>query len=129
MGKVCKDNGLWGVFGGLVMSRYNLLHLAFKQTFPIECVPEYKFHPKRRWRIDFAFPEIKLAVEIEGGVWQNGRHNRGSGFIKDMEKYNNLTLQGWRLLRFTSTEADQDITKILDMVDIIYKEKVDGLTT
>lgn len=100
---------------------YSTLHLAFKQTFPVECIPEYKFHPKRRWRIDFAFPEIKLAIEIEGAIWVRGRHTRGSGFIKDMEKYNNLALLGWKLLRFTSQEAHKDPGKIIDMVDQIYK--------
>lgn len=62
---------------------------------------EHKFHPDRRWRIDYAWPEQKLAVEREGGVWTRGRHTRPMGFIKDLEKYNNLTMLGWRLLRFT----------------------------
>ena len=26
-------------------------------------VSEFKFHPVRRWRFDYAIPEIKLAVE------------------------------------------------------------------
>jgi very-short-patch-repair endonuclease len=104
------------------MSNYDLLYLAFKQTFPIECVPEHRFHHKRRWRIDFAFPEMKLAGEIEGAVWTKGRHTRGSGFVKDMEKYNALTMEGWKLLRFTSQEASKDQGKIIDMVDQIYKE-------
>lgn len=62
---------------------------------------EYRFHPPRRWRIDYAWPEHKLAVEIEGGGWIGGRHNRPVGFVKDMEKYNALTMDGYRLLRFT----------------------------
>jgi hypothetical protein len=62
--------------------------------------PEYKFHPSRRWRIDFAWPALKLAVEIEGGIWNQGRHTRGSGVKGDMEKYNTLAVMGWRLLRF-----------------------------
>lgn len=62
---------------------------------------EVRFHPERRWRIDFAFAEQRLAVEVEGGGWVNGRHNRGAGMEKDIEKYNALTLAGWRLLRFT----------------------------
>ena len=63
-------------------------------------VREYKFHPTRKFRIDFSFTEKKLAIEIEGGAWQNGRHNRGTGFISDMEKYNLLTVMGWKLLRY-----------------------------
>lgn len=64
-------------------------------------VVEYKFHPKRKWRIDYAWPEFKLAVEVEGGVYSRGRHVRPGGFMGDIEKYNALTLAGWHLLRFT----------------------------
>ncbi len=62
---------------------------------------EYRFHPTRRWRFDFAWPEKMLAVEIEGGTWSRGRHTRGAGFEADCEKYNAATLLGWRVLRFT----------------------------
>jgi len=62
---------------------------------------EYRFHETRKWRFDLAFPEQHLAVEVEGGIWQYGRHNRASTFIKDMEKYNNACMLGWHLLRFT----------------------------
>ena len=67
---------------------------------------EYKFHSVRRWRVDFAFIEHKLAIEIEGGVWVRGRHVRGKGFISDCEKYNELSLMDWRLLRFVPEHID-----------------------
>jgi len=66
---------------------------------------EYRFHPARRWRLDYAWPDHKLAVEIEGGAWILGRHNRASGFLADMEKYNELTMLGWSLLRFTPKQV------------------------
>lgn len=62
---------------------------------------EYKFDEinKRKWPFDFAWPEHKIALEIEGAVWTNGRHTRGSGFVKDLEKYNEAAMQGWAVLR------------------------------
>lgn len=67
---------------------------------------EYRFCPHRRWRLDYAWPEYKLAVEIEGGIWKYGRHNRASGFLSDMEKYNELAIMGWSLLRFTPEQIE-----------------------
>ena len=66
-----------------------------------ECVKEYRFHPKRRWRFDYALPRHKIAIEVEGGVWIGGRHTSAVGFLKDMEKYNTATLMGWRVFRTT----------------------------
>jgi len=64
-------------------------------------VTEYEFHPDRKWRADFCWPEQKLIVEYEGGTWMHGRHTRGSGFEKDCDKYNAATVLGYRVLRFT----------------------------
>ena len=63
--------------------------------------PEFRFAPPRRWRFDFAFPAQKVAIECEGATWINGRHNRGAGFAADCEKYNQASMDGWTLLRFT----------------------------
>lgn len=63
---------------------------------------EHRFAaPERRWRFDYAWVEEKVALEVEGGVWSGGRHTRGSGYLLDMEKYNNAALRGWTLLRTT----------------------------
>jgi hypothetical protein len=73
--------------------------------------PEYRFHDKRRWRFDYYFPDYKVAIEIEGGVFQYGRHNRISGFIKDMEKYNAAAEMGILLLRYQSVQK-MDVAQI-----------------
>jgi very-short-patch-repair endonuclease len=62
---------------------------------------EYRFHPKRRWRLDFAWPDRKVALEIEGGNYAGGRHTSGAGFEKDCEKYNEAACLGWTVLRAT----------------------------
>ena len=72
-----------------------------KTDLGVECVKEYKFHPKRRWRFDYAIPAHKIALEVEGGVWTQGRHTRPQGFLGDVDKYNCATLMGWRVFRTT----------------------------
>ena len=67
---------------------------------------EYRFDDVRRWRFDFAWPDVLLAVEIEGGTWARGRHTRGSGFAADCEKYNAAALAGWRVLRYTADSVN-----------------------
>jgi very-short-patch-repair endonuclease len=67
--------------------------------------PELRFHPTRKWRLDAAHEAMKLAVEVEGGAFVNGRHNRATGFLKDMEKYNELAIAGWRLIRVTPQQV------------------------
>lgn len=80
----------------------NLLEVMLKAERISGWEREYQFHPTRRWRFDFAWPLKKIAVEIEGGVWSNGRHTRGSGFIEDCRKYNEAVILGWRVIRVTT---------------------------
>jgi len=60
---------------------------------------EYRFDKSRRWRADFAWEDARLLIEIEGGVWNRGRHLTPRGFLNDAEKYLAATLQGWTVLR------------------------------
>ncbi len=63
---------------------------------------EYKFLPGRRFRFDFAWPDLMIAAEVEGGTWAGGRHVRGDGYERDCQKYNLATFAGWRVYRFTT---------------------------
>jgi hypothetical protein len=63
---------------------------------------EHRFHQKRLWRFDLAWPEQKVAVEVDGGVWTQGRHSRGDGMEKDNEKINTAQILGWTVLRYST---------------------------
>jgi very-short-patch-repair endonuclease len=64
---------------------------------------EHQFHPARKWRFDFAWPAMKLAIEVEGGTTSGkSRHSKGKGFDDDCEKYNTASAMGWTLFRFSS---------------------------
>ena len=83
-----------------------------------EPVTEYRFHPTRLWRFDYAWPERRIALEVEGGIWSAGRHTRGSGFRRDMDKYNEAGRLGWRVFRydtdrFKTGEAHQFMKTVL----------------
>jgi hypothetical protein len=71
----------------------------------LQPVFEYEFHPARKWRFDFCWPQFWIGIEQEGGLWGRGRHNRAKGYIEDMEKYNQATFLGWRLYRFTPQQV------------------------
>lgn len=86
---------------------------------------EYRFDGVKRWRFDFAYLDCKLAIEIEGVVFQRpdrmqvGRHQTALGVEGDCVKYNSATMQGWRVLRFTqrmvtSGEALMTIEAVLN---------------
>jgi len=82
----------------------DIFTLICKTDLKIEVVKEFIFHPTRKWRFDFAIPEYKIAIEIDGGVWNYGRHNRAQGYLADMKKFNAAASLGWIVLKFTPDE-------------------------
>lgn len=81
-----------------------------------ECEREFRFHPVRKWRFDFAWPEKKVAIEIEGAVWTGGRHTRGAGYVKDCEKYNAAAELGWVVLRYTTTDLKKRPVQVCEQI-------------
>ena len=70
---------------------------AFLKSYGIPAPEyEYKFHPIRKWRFDMAWPAHRLYLEVDGGIWVRGGHNRGAQMLKDWEKRNAATVLGWR---------------------------------
>ncbi len=61
---------------------------------------EYVFHPTRKWRFDFCWPNRinPVALEVDGGIWIAGRHSRGASLKKDWEKRNAAAALGWRMI-------------------------------
>lgn len=78
-----------------------------------EPIPAYQFDLVRKWKFDFAWPDVHVAVEIEGGIWRGrgrgsktsdntgGAHSHPLNILRDIEKYNAAARAGWRILRFT----------------------------
>lgn len=80
------------------------LHIRAYKLPPPE--REYRLALDRKWRLDFAWPEQKVALEVEGGIWTQGRHSRGAGMTEDMSKYNRAIVLGWRVFRVAESHID-----------------------
>lgn len=93
--------------------RFLLLCRALELPEP---VAEYQFalEQGRRFRFDFCWVPLRVAVEIEGGTWQNGRHSREPGFSNDCRKYNMAAALGWAVFRFTAAMLDNNETAALE---------------
>jgi very-short-patch-repair endonuclease len=75
----------------------------------------------RQWRFDLCWQEQRVAVEVDGGTWSGGRHNRGAGFKEDCIKLNHAAREGWKVLRFptdmvTDGSAAEFIAETLDEI-------------
>jgi very-short-patch-repair endonuclease len=80
--------------------------------------PEYRFHQARQWRADYAHIEALVIVEIDGGVWSGGRHNRGQGYIDDCRKLNAAAALGWTVFRIaTGMVSVDDVQPIINHIN------------
>jgi very-short-patch-repair endonuclease len=79
-----------------------------------EPLTEYRFHPTRKFRADYCWPDKMVILECEGGVWIRGKHGRPSGIKSDMDRGNEIAKLGYRLLRFEPSAMMKQTT-----VDII----------
>jgi hypothetical protein len=78
------------------------------------CQAEYRFHPVRRWRFDWAFPDQKIAIEWEGITSFKSGHLTLGGYTANCEKYNWAAILGWKVIRVTALmEQNQVIAMIM----------------
>lgn len=75
---------------------------------------EYRFHPVRKFRLDYAWVDAKVGLEVDGGIWTGGAHGRGTGILRDQTKTNLAAGLGWRILRCTPSKLFAD--EIIDYI-------------
>lgn len=91
---------------------------------------EFRFHPTRQWRFDYAWPDKKIAVEKQGGIWMRGATGRGgahslpSNIIRDMEKNNEAVKLGWRVFLFTPQQIRSGEAQ--NFMNYVFKPKPGG---
>lgn len=96
------------------------INTALQQQFEaagLPAVPEFRFAPPRKWAFDFAFPDLLLAIEIEGID-----HRKKNRYARDLTKYNTAARRGWCLLRFTARQVHQ--RKAIQEIQQVYHERL-----
>ncbi|MFW1859146.1 hypothetical protein [Acinetobacter defluvii] len=88
-----------------VVSEGEATLFQYLKTYNIEFQTEFKFNPERKWRADFHLIGKMILIEVEGGIWSNGRHTRGKGYLGDMEKYNSAQELGYSVYRYSTEQV------------------------
>ena len=67
---------------------------------------QFRFAPPRRWAFDRAWPDLKVAIEVQGGIWRSkGAHNTGPAIKRDCEKGAEALVLGWLVLHVTPDQV------------------------
>ena len=104
----------------------------YESQLGVDVWAEYPFHPTRKWRFDYAIPELKIAVEVDGGLFNAymgkhaGRHSGGMGQREDMQKMNEAAAMGWLVFHFIPDERFAlDNRKLLQQAISLRKSEKD----
>ena len=78
------------------MLEFRFLLLAQRHSLPAMVFQHEVRIGRRTFRIDAAYPELKLAIEVDGYETRSSPE----AFAEDIERQNALVLEGWPILRF-----------------------------
>ncbi|WP_440712026.1 DUF559 domain-containing protein [Gordonia sp. FQ] len=81
------------------------------------CVQQYPF---QGWAVDFAWPGLKVAVEIDGWAY----HRDHKSFLRDMRKRNALARAGWVTLSFSWHDLTGDPAGCMELVIGLLRERM-----
>ena len=97
------------------IGKYKLHIISVLENSGLIFVSELEFSPDRKFRFDWAVPDLMVAVEYEGIFSEKSGHTTLSGYKKDIVKYNLATKLGWKVLRYTADnyqEFEADLNEI-----------------
>lgn len=91
---------------------------------------EFKFDSVRRFKFDYANLRLKIAIEMEGGIYTGTGHAKIGKYLKDMEKYNMAQIKGWVVLRYAHGQESKiagDVKKAIEKrrSDIAFKDEIE----
>lgn len=98
-------------------SLYHYLRICDKELLDY-ITREYRFSESRH-RFDFAFIDLKIGIECDGGRWAAGGGRHAS--CADYAKLNKALLLGWKVLRFTSKQINDNPIEVIKTIRDLYE--------
>lgn len=93
-------------------------------------VYEYKFDSLRGFKFDYANLRLKIAIEMEGGIYTGTGHAKTGRYLSDMEKYNMASIKGWIVLRYgygQEKKIADDVKRAIEKrrLDVAFKDEIE----
>lgn len=82
---------------------------AFATTEYLRPICQYRIE---HYRVDFAIPDVKLVIEVDGADFHSTKDARA----RDHRRDGMLMLDGWRILRYTGSEIWANASECIDQV-------------
>jgi very-short-patch-repair endonuclease len=73
---------------------------------------EFRWHPTAGYRADYAWPEIRAMIEVDGGTWKYRHgglsgHTTGKGYERDRIRDCEAMIHGWKVMRVTPSMVER----------------------
>lgn len=95
------------------LERMLLKVLRYSDLPPVHRQYELKGRGRKIARLDFAFPEAKVAIECDGYRW----HSEKSRWQSDIDRRNFITGLGWKIIQVTATSLRQRPHDVIDAIE------------
>ena len=89
----------------------DVVQQILEKTTGLKWASEFKFHPKRRWRFDYACEVAKVAIEINGGNYVRGRHSNPTALAKEYQKFAEANAMGWVVVSCTPMTNKNEVMR------------------
>ena len=103
-GKLPKDHLCWS------SNRHELMLSAALLAQDIPHVRQYMFY--KRYMADFAFPDAKLLVEVDGEFHKNDKVTQ----VRDRKREKEARRLGYRVLRFTTRQVAKNLVETVEKI-------------
>lgn len=102
----------------------DLLAFQIRSARLPEPARQFRFAPPRKFTADFAWPDARLLLEVQGGIWKRGggAHSHPLDIERDIEKGQNAALGGWLVMPVTTDQCTSG--EALQLLRVFFHNRI-----